>query len=118
MKNLTLSNMEVNVSTSELGKSSATFTGGTLAGINNGTIDSCIVTDSQVIAKSNTTNEGAERNVYHKYGGLVGGPTYPLPDNWPAGNYPMRKEWNPAYFDNKTMTYNPPAPKNTEGGAE
>ena len=72
VKNLTLSNIEVNVSTSELGKSSATFTGGTLAGINNGTIDSCIVTDSQVIAKSNTTNEDAERNVYHKYGGLVG----------------------------------------------
>ena len=50
--------------------------------------------------------------------GLPPGPTYPLPDNWPAGNYPMRKEWNPAYFDNKTMTYNPPAAKTTEGGAE
>ena len=72
VKNLTLSNIEVNVSTSELNKSSATFTGGTLAGINNGTIDSCTVTDSKVIAESNTTNEGAERTVYHKYGGLVG----------------------------------------------
>jgi uncharacterized repeat protein (TIGR02543 family) len=72
VKNLTLSNVEVNVSTSELGKSSATFTGGTLAGINNGTIDSCTVTDSKVIAESNTTNEDAERTVYHKYGGLVG----------------------------------------------
>ena len=72
VKNLTLSNVEVNVSTSELGKSSATFTGGTLAGVNYGTIDSCTVIDSKVIAKSTTTNEDAERTVYHKYGGLVG----------------------------------------------
>lgn len=40
--------------------------------------------------------------------GLPEGPRYPLPDGWPDGNYPMRKEWNPKYFDKNTMTYNPP----------
>ncbi len=40
--------------------------------------------------------------------GLPPGLTYPLPDGWPKGNYPMRKDWNPKYFDRKTMTYNPP----------
>jgi membrane-bound hydrogenase subunit beta len=40
--------------------------------------------------------------------GLPEGPTYPLPDGWPKGNYPLRKEWNPEYFDQATMTYNPP----------
>ncbi len=40
--------------------------------------------------------------------GLPEGPRYPLPDGWPEGNYPMRKEWNPKYFDKNTMTYNPP----------
>lgn len=42
---------------------------------------------------------------------LPPGPSYPLPDGWPAGNYPMRKEWKVEYFDRNTMTYNPPAPK-------
>ena len=41
--------------------------------------------------------------------GLPKGPPYPLPDGWPEGNYPMRKEWNQEYFDPHTMTYNPPA---------
>jgi Ni,Fe-hydrogenase III component G len=41
--------------------------------------------------------------------GLPEGLSYPLPDGWPEGNYPMRKEWNPKYFDKDTMTYNPPA---------
>jgi len=41
--------------------------------------------------------------------GLPEGLSYPLPDGWPKGNYPMRKDWNPKYFDKKTMTYNPPA---------
>jgi len=40
--------------------------------------------------------------------GLPDGPRYPLPDGWPEGNYPMRKDWKPEYFDKKTMTYNPP----------
>lgn len=29
--------------------------------------------------------------------GLPPGPRYPLPDNWPAGEYPLRKDWNGAY---------------------
>lgn len=41
--------------------------------------------------------------------GLPQGASYPLPDGWPKGNYPLRKEWNPEYFDKSTMTYNPPA---------
>lgn len=40
--------------------------------------------------------------------GLPPGPTYPLPDGWPADNYPMRKEWKVEYFDPNTMAYNPP----------
>ena len=40
--------------------------------------------------------------------GLPEGPSYPLPDGWPAGEYPLRKEWNPAYFNKQTMTYEPP----------
>ena len=39
---------------------------------------------------------------------LPEGPTYPLPNGWPAGNYPMRKEWNVEYFDRENLTYNPP----------
>ena len=49
--------------------------------------------------------------------GLPKGPSYPLPDNWPKGNYPMRKEWNTEYFDKTTMTYNPPTDgEDKEGG--
>lgn len=40
--------------------------------------------------------------------GLPEGPRYPLPDGWPEGNYPMRKDWNPKYFDRDTMTYRVP----------
>ncbi len=43
--------------------------------------------------------------------GLPEGPTFPLPDGWPEGNYPMRKDWKPEYFDKDTMTYNPPLEK-------
>ena len=28
--------------------------------------------------------------------GLPEGNRYPLPDNWPAGEYPLRKDWKPA----------------------
>ena len=41
-------------------------------------------------------------------GGLPDGPHYPLPDCWPEGQYPLRKEWNPAYFNNQTASYEPP----------
>lgn len=40
--------------------------------------------------------------------GLPEGPRYPLPDCWPEGQYPLRKEWNPAYFNKQTMQYEPP----------
>ena len=40
--------------------------------------------------------------------GLPEGPRYPLPDCWPEGEYPLRKEWNPAYFNKQTATYEPP----------
>ncbi len=43
--------------------------------------------------------------------GLPEGIHYPLPDGWPEGNYPMRKEWNPDYFNRNTMTYEPPTEK-------
>lgn len=46
--------------------------------------------------------------------GLPDGPTYPLPDGWPKGNYPMRKEWNPKYFNKETMKYEPPLEKEAE----
>lgn len=40
-----------------------------------------------------------------KVEGLPDGPRYPLPDGWPEGNYPMRKDWDPNRFDRDTMTY-------------
>lgn len=48
--------------------------------------------------------------------GIEDGPNYPLPDGWPEGNYPMRKEWKPEYFDKNTMTYNPPEDKTCKEG--
>lgn len=51
--------------------------------------------------------------------GLPDGPAYPLPEGWPEGNYPLRKEWNPEYFDRDTMTYNPPVEdQGKEGGQD
>ncbi|MGI6360779.1 MAG: NADH-quinone oxidoreductase subunit C [Bacillota bacterium] len=47
--------------------------------------------------------------------GLPHGLTYPLPDGWPKGNYPLRKDWKVEYFDRETMTYNPPAAIEKEG---
>lgn len=46
--------------------------------------------------------------------GLPPGPNYPLPDDWPKGQWPMRKEWKPEYFNRQTMTYEPPAEKEAE----
>jgi len=40
--------------------------------------------------------------------GLPEGLHYPLPDGWPEGSYPMRKEWDPKYFNKGTMTYHKP----------
>ena len=28
--------------------------------------------------------------------GLTEGPRYPLPNDWPAGEYPLRKDWKPS----------------------
>lgn len=50
--------------------------------------------------------------------GLPDGPCYPLPDGWPEGNYPLRKDWNPDYFDRDTLTYNPPKEEPEKEGEE
>lgn len=39
-----------------------------------------------------------------KVQGLPQGPRYPLPDGWPDGQYPLRKDWRPEML-------NPAAPK-------
>jgi Ni,Fe-hydrogenase III component G len=31
--------------------------------------------------------------------GLPPGKRYPLPDDWPAGQYPLRKDWSPEMLD-------------------
>jgi Ni,Fe-hydrogenase III component G len=31
--------------------------------------------------------------------GVPAGPRYPLPDDWPAGQYPLRKDWNKAVLE-------------------
>ncbi len=33
--------------------------------------------------------------------GLPQGPRYPLPDDWPKGQYPLRKSWRPEMLDAK-----------------
>lgn len=54
-----------------------------------------------------------ERELVDLFGAVIEdmpeGLSYPLPDGWPKGSYPMRKEWNPDYFNKETMTYNPPS---------
>lgn len=50
--------------------------------------------------------------------GLPDGPSYPLPDGWPEGNYPLRKDWNPDYFDRNNLTYNPPSEEREKEGEE
>jgi membrane-bound hydrogenase subunit beta len=34
-----------------------------------------------------------------RIGGLPEGPRYPLPDDWPEGQYPLRKDWKPEPTD-------------------
>ena len=36
-----------------------------------------------------------------KVEGLVAGRRYPLPDDWPQGQYPLRKDWDPKVLDKK-----------------
>ena len=65
--------------------------------------------------------EQHERELVDLFGadvqGLPEGPSYPLPDGWPKGSFPLRKDWNPKYFDKNTMTYNPPIDNaDKEGG--
>jgi membrane-bound hydrogenase subunit beta len=41
--------------------------------------------------------------------GLAEGPRYPLPDNWPAGQFPLRKDWS------KESLASPPAGEGGQG---
>lgn len=34
-----------------------------------------------------------------EFEGLPQGLSYPLPDNWPKGQYPLRKDWDPSVLD-------------------
>jgi len=72
VKNLTVTDVNITVDISEAKKTTTTFTGGVIAGINNGSISSCVVADSNLTVTSETTNEDAERTVYFKYGGVAG----------------------------------------------
>lgn len=66
--------------------------------------------------------EWHERELVDLFGadvhGLPEGPHYPLPDGWPAGNYPLRKDWDPKRFDRGTMTYSAEAPAAPAGSEE
>jgi len=46
-----------------------------------------------------------ERELIDMFGvnvqGLPEGPRYPLPDDWPEGQYPLRKEWKKEMLDKK-----------------
>ena len=50
--------------------------------------------------------------------GLPPGHRYPLPDKWPDGNYPLRKDWKPEFFDKKTLTYDKIAAEEAERKAQ
>ncbi|NJP40096.1 hypothetical protein HCH52_03395 [Oscillospiraceae bacterium HV4-5-C5C] len=47
--------------------------------------------------------------------GLPPGPRYPLPDNWPKDQWPLRKEWKPEKFDRQTMIYQGDSTPETAG---
>jgi membrane-bound hydrogenase subunit beta len=34
-----------------------------------------------------------------EFEGLPAGLSYPLPDDWPAGQHPLRKDWDPSVLD-------------------
>ena len=72
VKNLTFYNVHLKVEISEAKTSSSTYTGGIIAGTNNGTIESCVVQECYIDVDSTTDNAGAERSVFFKYGGLCG----------------------------------------------
>ena len=63
--------------------------------------DACIAT----ITDAYPAAELQEREVYDLLGvkvdGLPEGKRYPLPDNWPDGEYPLRKDWTPERLDKK-----------------
>ena len=42
--------------------------------------------------------------------GLAPGNRYPLPDGWPAGQHPLRKDWKPA--KEESVSVEPKEPKN------
>ncbi|MFH0801938.1 MAG: NADH-quinone oxidoreductase subunit C [bacterium] len=41
-----------------------------------------------------------------KVEGLPPGKHYPLPDDWPQGQYPLRKDWKPEMLEEKEATLN------------
>jgi len=41
-----------------------------------------------------------------KVEGLPEGKHYPLPDDWPQGQYPLRKDWKPEMLEEKEATLN------------
>jgi membrane-bound hydrogenase subunit beta len=41
--------------------------------------------------------------------GLPPGNRYPLPENWPAGQYPLRKDWKPEMLDQPAAGKGAPA---------
>ena len=50
-------------------------------------------------------SQSYERELEDMFGikveGLAPGRRYPLPDDWPDGNYPLRKAWKPSDLDKK-----------------
>jgi Ni,Fe-hydrogenase III component G len=46
-----------------------------------------------------------------KMEGLAPGRRYPLPDDWPDGEYPLRKDWKRSDRAQNNNTDRPPAPR-------